>query len=227
MTRMKKKQIAAFPKKQILQLALKDAEKLHNLLMLNGFVMHWNLFNYYQPVCFAFIYLTIFNITVQCNTEMHKNWIFVIFLCQLAFSCILFRSTVLSSWFPSQQHVHVKLVNKLPHTHTHTTLPGPPGWASARREFLDFMVQGKINRGRHTDHLAGHHSIWTNQCPPPPTPHFFTGRMPFLSPNQQRRSTEGKLVNKLITNIITSGTSHRRHKMYIGHTCLSVERTWM
>jgi len=28
--------------------------------------------------------------------------------------------------------------------------PGPPGWASARRELLDFMVQGKINRGRHT-----------------------------------------------------------------------------
>jgi len=31
------------------------------------------------------------------------------------------------------------------------------------------MVQGKINRGRHTDHLAGCHSIWTNQCPPPPS----------------------------------------------------------
>jgi len=28
--------------------------------------------------------------------------------------------------------------------------PGPPGWADARRELLDFMVQGKINRGRHT-----------------------------------------------------------------------------
>jgi len=41
-------------------------------------------------------------------------------------------------------------------------LPGPPGWASARRELLDFMVQGKINRGRHTDHPAGHHSIRTN-----------------------------------------------------------------
>ena len=27
---------------------------------------------------------------------------------------------------------------------------GPPRWASARRELLDFMVQGKINRGRHT-----------------------------------------------------------------------------
>ena len=44
--------------------------------------------------------------------------------------------------------------------------PGPPGWASARRELLDFMVQGKINRGRHTDNPAGRHSIRTNQCPP-------------------------------------------------------------
>ena len=50
--------------------------------------------------------------------------------------------------------------------------PGPPGWASARRELLDFMVLGKINRGRHTDHPAESHSIQTNQCPPPPSPHF-------------------------------------------------------
>jgi len=34
---------------------------------------------------------------------------------------------------------------------------------------------GKINRGRHTDHPAGHHSIWTNQCPPPPSSPFFYG----------------------------------------------------
>jgi len=49
---------------------------------------------------------------------------------------------------------------------------GPPGWAGARRELLDFMVQGqgKINRGRHTNHPAGRHSIQTNQCPPPPSP---------------------------------------------------------
>ena len=30
----------------------------------------------------------------------------------------------------------------------------------------------EINRGRHTDHLAGRHSIRTNQCPPPPSPYF-------------------------------------------------------
>jgi len=54
------------------------------------------------------------------------------------------------------------------HHHRFTALfLGPPGWAGAKRELLDFMVQGKINRGRHTDHLAGRHSIRTNQCPPP------------------------------------------------------------
>jgi len=59
------------------------------------------------------------------------------------------------------------------HHHNHFTalFPGPPRWASARRELLDFMVQGKINRGSHTDHPAGRHSIWTNQCPPPPSLH--------------------------------------------------------
>jgi len=51
--------------------------------------------------------------------------------------------------------------------------PGSPGWAGARRELLDFMVQGKINRGRHTDRLAGRHSIQTNQCQPPPSPRIF------------------------------------------------------
>jgi len=56
------------------------------------------------------------------------------------------------------------------------------------------MVQGKINRGRHTDHLAGCHSVRTKQCPPPPSPHFFTDWMPFLPPNQQYQSTEGNLT---------------------------------
>jgi len=49
---------------------------------------------------------------------------------------------------------------------------GPPGWAGARRELLDFVVQAKINRGRHTDHLAERHSIRTKQCPPPPSSHW-------------------------------------------------------
>ena len=79
------------------------------------------------------------------------------------------------------------------HNHTTTILrlffwnhPGEP---------VDFMVQGKINRGRHTDHPAVLHSIRTNQCPPPPSsPYFFTGQMPFLPPNQQRQNTVGKIT---------------------------------
>jgi len=67
---------------------------------------------------------------------------------------------------------------------------GPPAWPGARRERLDFMVQGKINRGRNTDHRAGRHSIRTNQCPPAPSP-IFTDWMPFLPPNQQCQRTEG------------------------------------
>jgi len=57
----------------------------------------------------------------------------------------------------------------------------------------DFMVQGKINRDRHTDHPAGRHSIRTNQCPPPPSTIFFTGRTPFLPHTQQHQSTEGNV----------------------------------
>ena len=49
---------------------------------------------------------------------------------------------------------------------------GPPRWAGAGREPLVFMVQGKINKGRHIDHPAGRNSIRTKQCPPPPSPHY-------------------------------------------------------
>jgi len=72
--------------------------------------------------------------------------------------------------------------------------PGPSGWAGARREFLDFMVQGKINRGRHTDHPAGCHSIRTNQCPPPLSPIFYRlDALPAAQPTvskQWRQSNE-------------------------------------
>ena len=49
------------------------------------------------------------------------------------------------------------------HNHFTDLFLGASRWAGARRELLDFMMQGKINRGRHTDHRAGCHSIWTNQ----------------------------------------------------------------
>jgi len=42
-------------------------------------------------------------------------------------------------------------INGISYTHNLFTalFPGQAGWAGARRELLDFMVQGKTNRGRH------------------------------------------------------------------------------
>ena len=69
----------------------------------------------------------------------------------------------------------------LPHQF-YALFPAPPGWACTRREPLDFMMQGKINRGWHTDHPAGCHSIRTNHSPPPPSPIFLQARCPFCHP---------------------------------------------
>jgi len=68
-------------------------------------------------------------------------------------------------WLGMLSHYH--------HNHFTALFPGPPGWAGARREPLDFMVQGKINGGRHTDRPAGRHFIRFNQCLPPPSSHIF------------------------------------------------------
>jgi len=52
----------------------------------------------------------------------------------------------------------------IPHRHHNRFTVCPAGWAGARRKLLlDFMVLGRITRGRHTDNLDGRHSIQSNQ----------------------------------------------------------------
>ena len=86
---------------------------------------------------------------------------------------IFYRPDALPAAQPTASKHLLSIINSS-HTHarTHThnrfmaLFPGLRGWASARRNLLlDFMVQQKINRGRHTDHPARHHSIRTNQRP--------------------------------------------------------------
>jgi len=89
------------------------------------------------------------------------------------YSTVHYAAIILSVCHTTTPHTWA---HEPPHHNRFTAFfPGPPRWASARRELLDFMVQGEIYRGRHTDHLAGRHSIRTNQCPPPPSPHIFYG----------------------------------------------------
>ena len=112
-----------------------------------------------------------------------SNVVALVFLGQPLIQQQVFKQQLKTFWF-CYKNTHTRNRFMAP-------FPGPPGWAGARRELLDFMVQGEINRGRHSDHPAGRHSIRTNQCPPPPSPIFFMGQMPFLPPNQQCQSTEG------------------------------------
>jgi len=80
-----------------------------------------------------------------------------------------------------------------PHHNRFTALsPGPPGWAGARRELLDFTVQGKgrlTKADTPTIRLGAIPSALTSAHLHHP-PIFFTGRTPFLPPNQQCQSTE-------------------------------------
>jgi len=81
-------------------------------------------------------------------------------------------------------------------THTHPfngLCPGLPGWASTRKvkpvwillkqetvsgSGINWAICKSASRSRQITMPAPHHSV-------------FTGQMPFLSPNQQRQSTEG------------------------------------
>jgi len=54
-------------------------------------------------------------------------------------------------------------------------------------------------------HMQGCTSLQTDNHISTPPLSFFTGRMPFLSPNQQRQSTEGDIT--VITDITVCTTS--------------------
>ena len=74
---------------------------------------------------------------------------------------------------------------------------GPPGWAGARKKLPGFMVQGKINRGRHTDSPDGHHSIRTKQCPPPPSPIFLQAGCPYCRPTNSVKALKATSAFRL------------------------------
>jgi len=87
--------------------------------------------------------------------------------------------------------------------HQHTTVSWPfflvyPGQPVPEENFWTLWTLRKINRGRHTDHLAGRHSNRTYQCLPPPSSNIFTRRMPFLPPNQKHQSTDATHVTYVI-----------------------------
>ena len=86
-------------------------------------------------------------------------------------------------------------------THTQAFYGPFSGTLPARIELLNFLVQGKINRGRHTNHLAGHHSIWTNQCPPPPSPPVLQAGCPSCCPTNRIKALKADVGLKIFPTL--------------------------
>ena len=95
------------------------------------------------------------------------------------------------------------------HTHTRLTalLQGLPRWAGTRKVKPMWILEKQ-------ETVSGSGISWAICKSAPrsrqittPAPHqsiFFTGRMPFLPPNQQRQSTEG-------TNILYTSMTNQQH----------------
>jgi len=83
------------------------------------------------------------------------------------------------------------------YTHTHTRLtalcPGLPGWAGTRK-VKQILILPKQETVASAGPYASLHLAPDRYHTSTPPLSFFTGRMPFLPPNQQRQSTEGRSV---------------------------------
>ena len=69
------------------------------------------------------------------------------------------------------------------------------------------MGQGEINRGRHTDHPAGRHSIRTNQWPPPPSSHFLQARCPSCRPTNSVKALKATSAFGLGRRVLLNGVT--------------------
>ena len=124
-------------------------------------------------------------------------------------SCELFDSVFSYSITP-------QLIIQITHnTRLRALCPGQPRWASTRkvkpiwillnRETLSgsgisWAICKSAPRSRQITTPASHHSV-------------FTGRMPFLPPNQQRQSTEGKHTHTLVCVSVCAYTNNLTFKL--------------
>ena len=114
--------------------------------------------------------------------------------------------------------MHDISVMSMIHTHTRLTAlcPGLPGWASTRKVKPIWILLEQ-------ETVSGSGIIWAicksasrSRQITTPAPHyssFFTGRMPFLPPNQQCQSTEGTMIQLHIICI---------HYSYIRFRCQTI-----
>ena len=93
----------------------------------------------------------------------------------------------------------------LHYTHTRLTalFPGQPGWAGTRKvkPIWISLKQDTVSGSGIKWAYASLHLAPDRQPHQHLTTQFFTGRMSFLPPNQQRQSTEGRTVQKTVKTV--------------------------
>jgi len=97
----------------------------------------------------------------------------------------------------------------VPHHHHNRFMalfPGPPGKVVPEKNFWTLWCKGRLT-GRHIDHPAGHHSIRTNQCPPPPSPTFLQARSPSRRPTNSDTKHWRQLAHSDTNAYCTSKTT--------------------
>ena len=86
------------------------------------------------------------------------------------------------------------------HTHTHlmALCPGLPGWAGTRKvKPIWILLQQETVSGSGISRAICKSALRSTQITMPAADHLvFTGWMPFMTPNQQLQSTEGKVGTK-------------------------------
>ena len=96
-------------------------------------------------------------------------------------------------------------------THTHTRLtalfPGLPRWAGTRKvKPIWILLKQETVSGSGISWAICKSAPRSRQITTPaPTTQFFTGRMPFVPPNQQRQSTEGNTNTSLYCKQLVYG----------------------
>ena len=110
---------------------------------------------------------------------------------------VLLCVEVVRQGVPDHGAVHSDLISPY-YSHTRLTalFPGLPGWAVTRKVKPIWILLKQETVSGSGISWAICKSAPRSRQKTTPTPHhskkFFTGRMPFLPPNQQRQSTEGK-----------------------------------
>ena len=122
------------------------------------------------------------------------------------------------------------------HTHTHIRLtalfPGLPWWAGTRKvKPVWILLKQETVSGSGISRAVCKSALRSRQITTPAPHHsFFTDRMPFLPPNQQRQSTKGNNSHTLIT-ILSSPTGGKVKSAvwwnFVCVPCVGCWRSWV